>query len=125
MGRGERWRRRWSFWPWAVWCQLEPGRGQGDIVPGRPSVESQQALPGPTLVLPEKGAASETPPDPHPAPRAGHGRAVRVADVRWPDASPYGDAVTFHSDTPVPDSLVFLLVVVPMRRRIRSVSLAT
>lgn len=85
-------------------------QGGGDIVLGRPSVEAQQALPGPTIVLPERGTAAERPPDPHPAPRAGHGRAVRVAEMRWPDASPYGDAVTFHSDTPVPDSLVFVLV---------------
>jgi polyisoprenyl-teichoic acid--peptidoglycan teichoic acid transferase len=87
---------------------LRVRRGEGDIVLGRPEVSTQQALAGPTVVI----AASPT----KPTPRASHvaassGGYVRVPAMRWPDASPYGEAVAFESDVPVPEGLLFVLVV--------------
>jgi polyisoprenyl-teichoic acid--peptidoglycan teichoic acid transferase len=75
--------------------------GNGDIVVGRPGRAVQHALPGPTVVVSTTAA---------PAPVAAAG-SVRVPSMRWPDASPYGEAVAFDSNVPVPDGLLFVLVV--------------
>lgn len=81
--------------------------GDGDIIVGRPEPSTQQALAGATVVLP---ASPTTEPRTSQAARSA-GAAVRVPVMRWPDASPYGEAVAFESDVPVPDDLLFVLVV--------------
>jgi LCP family protein required for cell wall assembly len=73
----------------------------GDVVVGRPSKSTRHALPSSTIVLP---TTTTTPPI------TVSGPGTRVS-MRWPDASPYGAAVPFESDVPVPDGLVFVLVV--------------
>ena len=78
--------------------------GDGDIVVGRPDRATRHALTGPTIVVPTAPAASD-------ASQGATGGSVRVPVMRWPDASPYGEAVAFESDVTVPDGLLFVLVV--------------
>lgn len=85
------------------------GGEEPDIVVGRPSTTVREELPGPTIAVPAETTVLR-PPDPHPAPAFASGAPVRVATRRWPDGTPYGNAIAFTSDVPVPDGLLFVLV---------------
>lgn len=89
--------------------------GDADVVVGRPPAAVQQPLAGPAVV-PEPvaettvPAAATEPADlgheigsrPEPGPQRG---------LRQPDAGPYGPAIPFTTDEPMPSDLVFVLAI--------------
>src|SRR4051794_27502316 len=77
--------------------------GHRDVVIGRPDRSTRTALPGPTVVVPTSASVTTV--------RQGSGGSLRAPTMRWPDASPYGEAVAFDSNVPVPDGLLFVLVI--------------
>jgi LCP family protein required for cell wall assembly len=81
-----------------------------DILVGRPPAAVQQPLTGPTILpapptstAAPTGRATSRPIGVLPEPAA-------TAQMRLPDARPYGPAIPFESDVEVPDRLLFVLV---------------
>ncbi|HVW34322.1 MAG TPA: LCP family protein, partial [Acidimicrobiia bacterium] len=87
-------------------------RSQRGLIVGK-STSTTEALPGPTIVADPSttatSAASSTTTSAKTA--AGAGKAVAPKTTGLPDGSPYGDAIAFQSDTPVPKDLVWILAI--------------
>ena len=78
-------------------CSL---RNKHDVVVGKPK-STTTALPGPTVVPTVPPPDLGRPPIPEPKPAAG---------LLGPDGRPYGAALQFRSDIPIPGDLVWILV---------------
>jgi LCP family protein required for cell wall assembly len=89
--------------------------GDGDVVVGKPSPTTQTPLPGPTVVVedaaPVRARAAPHDHEPEPVPLGTRAEVPYTRQLRAPDADQYGQAISFTSDEPVPDDLLFVLVV--------------
>lgn len=80
--------------------------GAGDVVIGRPPAPTSTVAPdGPAPLV----AGSEA--EPPPAPDTPPPEPAASASLARPDGRPWGSAIDFRSAVPVPDRLVFVLVV--------------
>jgi polyisoprenyl-teichoic acid--peptidoglycan teichoic acid transferase len=87
--------------------------GGGGVVVAQPPPETRTPLPGPTIVVEDESPTAVPADDPA---RRGRPLGARpelppMAGLRAPDAVQYGEAVPFVSDEPVPDDLLFVLVI--------------
>ena len=87
--------------------------GPADVVVGRPPSATRQPLPGPTVVVEaaSPSVAAVVASDPPPVPLRARVEVGRSRKLRAPDAQQYGTAIEFRSDEPVPDDLLFVLVI--------------
>lgn len=89
--------------------------GSGDVVVARPPSTTQAPLPGPTVVVEGSEEPAQAAPgvhdEPDPVPMGSRAEVPYARELRAPDAEQYGRAITFVSDEPVPDDLLFVLVI--------------
>lgn len=91
--------------------------GDGEVVVSQPPPTTQTPLPGPTIVVEDEAppeaavARAVATGDPEPVPLRPRPEVGFSRQMRLPDAEQYGAAISFTSDEPVPERLLFVLVI--------------